>query len=86
MKQGGGIVLPVSARASQIRLGRFPWLGGAGPLAWRQVLIAVRTSRYALIISLLYRHRDRGHGVRHGPQRDGGRLLFRSWAWGSWLI
>ena len=53
MKQGGGIALPVSAKASRIRLGRFPWLGGAGPLAWRQVLIAMRTSRYALIISLL---------------------------------
>ena len=32
--------------------GRFPWLGGAGPLAWRQILMAMRTSRYALIISL----------------------------------
>ena len=53
IKQGGGIALPVSAKASRIRLGRFPWLGGAGPLAWRQVLIAIRTSRYALIISLL---------------------------------
>jgi hypothetical protein len=52
IRQGGGIALPVSAKASRIRLGRFPWLGGAGPLAWRQVLIAMRTSRYALIISV----------------------------------
>ncbi len=52
MKQGGGIALPASAKAARMRLGRFPWLGGAGPLAWRQVLIAIRTSRYALIISL----------------------------------
>jgi Putative ABC exporter len=52
IKQGGGIALPASAKASRIRLGKFPWLGGAGPLAWRQVLIAMRTSKYALIISL----------------------------------
>jgi Putative ABC exporter len=52
MKQGGGIVLPASQKAASIRLPRFPWLGGAGPLAWRQVLMAVRTSRYALIISV----------------------------------
>jgi hypothetical protein len=51
MKQGGGIALPVSKRAAKIRLGRFPWLGGAGPLAWRQILIALRTSKYALIVS-----------------------------------
>ncbi len=52
MKQGGGIALPASQKAASIRLRRFPWLGGVGPLAWRQILIAVRTSRYALIISL----------------------------------
>jgi Putative ABC exporter len=53
MKQGGGIAIPASAKAARIRLGPFPWLGGAGPLAWRQILIAMRTSKYALIISLL---------------------------------
>ena len=52
MKQGGGIALPASQKAASIRLPRFPWWGGAGPLAWRQVLIAIRTSRYALIISI----------------------------------
>jgi hypothetical protein len=52
MKQGGGIVMPASQMAASIRLIRFPWLGGAGPLAWRQVLMAVRTSRYALIVSI----------------------------------
>ncbi len=52
IKQGGGIALPASPKAASIRLARFPWLGGAGPLAWRQLLMAIRTSRYALIISL----------------------------------
>ena len=52
MKQGGGIVLPASQKAASIRLIRFPWLGGVGPLAWRQVLMAIRTSRYALIVSI----------------------------------
>jgi Putative ABC exporter len=51
MKQGGGIVIPASKRAASIRLVRLPWLGGVGPLAWRQLLIAMRTSKYALIIS-----------------------------------
>ena len=51
MKQGGGIVIPASQRSASIRLVRFPWLGGVGPLAWRQLLIAMRTSKYALIIS-----------------------------------
>jgi hypothetical protein len=51
MKQGGGVSLPASEKAARIRLRRFPWLGGAGPLAWRQTLIAMRTSRFALIIS-----------------------------------
>jgi hypothetical protein len=52
MKQGGGVSFPVSEKAARTRLPRFPWLGGAGPLAWRQTLIAMRTSRFALIISL----------------------------------
>lgn len=51
VKQGGGIVLPASQKAANIRLARFPWLGGAGPLAWRQILMAIRTSKYALVIS-----------------------------------
>ena len=49
IKQGGGIATPASAKAARIRLGRFPWLGGTGPIAWRQALITMRTSRSALV-------------------------------------
>ncbi len=52
IKQGGGIVLPASQKSASIRLARFPWLGGAGPLAWRQLLMAIRTSKYAILLSL----------------------------------
>ena len=52
-KQGGGIALPASQGSLKFRVPRLPWLGGAGPLAWRQILTAVRTSQYAIIISLL---------------------------------
>jgi Putative ABC exporter len=52
MKQGGGFALPASQKAASIRLPRLPWLGGAGPIAWRQLLVAIRTSKYALMISL----------------------------------
>ena len=37
-KQGGGIAMPASQRSLKFRIPRLPWLGGAGPLAWRQIL------------------------------------------------
>ena len=52
-KQGGGIAMPASQGSLKFRIPILPWLGGAGPLAWRQILTAVRTSQYAIIISLL---------------------------------
>ncbi len=51
-KQGGGIAMPASQRSLKLRIPRLPWLGGAGPLAWRQIMLAIRTSRYAIMISL----------------------------------
>ena len=38
--------------AARLRIPRLPWLGGAGPLAWRQLLLAMRTSRLIILISL----------------------------------
>jgi Putative ABC exporter len=51
-RQGGGVALPMSKTAAKLRVPRLPWLGGAGPLAWRQLLVAMRTSRLILFISL----------------------------------
>ena len=42
-KQGGGVAMPVGARAGRLRLPPFPWLAGVGPIAWRQLLLAMRT-------------------------------------------
>jgi hypothetical protein len=53
-KQGGGIAMPASQRSLKYRIPKLPWLGGAGPLAWRQILLAVRTSRYAIMFSGLF--------------------------------
>jgi hypothetical protein len=50
---GGGLAMPVGARAGRLRLPEFPWLGGAGPLAWRQLLVVLRTSRHLLVTSVL---------------------------------
>ena len=50
-KQGGGVAMPVSANAGRLRLPGLPWLAGAGPVAWRQLLIVLRTSRHLLITS-----------------------------------
>jgi hypothetical protein len=51
-KQGGGLAMPASSRGIRIRLPHPPWLGGAGPVAWRQLLLAVRTSRHVFITSM----------------------------------
>lgn len=39
---------PVSASAARRRLPQLPWLGGAGPIAWRQLMNAVRNTRALL--------------------------------------
>jgi Putative ABC exporter len=51
-KQGGGIAMPVGPRAGRLRLPPLPWLAGAGPIAWRQLLLAMRTSRQMLITTM----------------------------------
>ena len=51
-RKGGGLALPASKTAARLRIPRLPWLGGAGPIAWRQVLVATRTSRLIILISL----------------------------------
>jgi hypothetical protein len=50
LRQGGGVVLPVSSQSARYRIPPFPWLGGCGPQAWRQLLLAIRKSKYTLIM------------------------------------
>ncbi len=50
---GGGVAMPAGARAGRFRLPQPPRLAGAGPLAWRQMLLAIRTSRHFLIMILI---------------------------------
>jgi ABC-2 type transport system permease protein len=51
-KRGGGFALATSKNAARLRVARLPWLAGAGPLAWRQLLLAMRTSRFVIFFSL----------------------------------
>jgi hypothetical protein len=51
-RKGGGLALPTSKNAARLRVPKLPWLGGAGPLAWRQLLVAMRTSRLMIFVSL----------------------------------
>lgn len=53
VRQGGGVAMPAGAAAARLRLPPLPWLFGAGPLAWRQLLIAVRTSRHVLMVTTI---------------------------------
>jgi hypothetical protein len=48
-KQGGGFAMPVHAQAWRIRLPDPRHLGGIGPIAWRQLLLAIRTSRQVFV-------------------------------------
>ncbi len=41
-------------RAGRFRLPQPPRLAGAGPIAWRQMLLAIRTSRHFLIVILIF--------------------------------
>jgi hypothetical protein len=52
-RRGGGLAPPSSKTAARIRLRPFPWLGGGGPLAWRQILLVTRLSRYVLLLFLV---------------------------------
>jgi hypothetical protein len=51
-RKTGGLPMAASKNAAKLRIPRLPWLGGAGPLAWRQLLLAMRTSRLIVFGSL----------------------------------
>jgi hypothetical protein len=51
-KQGGGIAMPVTRGLLGVRPRPLPWLWGAGPVAWRQAVLAIRMSRYPMFITL----------------------------------
>ena len=50
-RRGGGMAFRASS--SKLRLPSFPRLGGAGPIAWRQLTTTLRTAR-ALLLTLLF--------------------------------
>jgi hypothetical protein len=52
MRQGGGFSAGAGSGAWRFRIPALPWLGGAGPVAWRQLLLAIRTSRQMIVMSL----------------------------------
>jgi hypothetical protein len=53
LRRTGGFVVAAPNRAARLRVSQLPWLGGAGPIAWRQLLLINRTSRSALVSALM---------------------------------
>lgn len=53
MKRGGSVLVLAKPVGPRWTLPRLPWLGGAGPIAWRQLTIAFRTSRSLLVMTVL---------------------------------
>jgi Putative ABC exporter len=45
VRSSGGLVASPPRPRSRFRLPQFPWLGGAGPIAWRQTLLTSRKCR-----------------------------------------
>ena len=68
---GGGVAMPAGARAGRFRLPQPPWLVGAGPIAWRQMLLAIRTSRHMFIICLGFAVVFIAMSLSIAPGRDG---------------
>jgi hypothetical protein len=48
-----GLAGMARANSSRLKIGMLPWLAGTGPLVWRQLTTAIRTSRNLLIILLI---------------------------------
>ena len=51
--RAGGIARLTDASGPRIRVRQLPWLGGAGPIAWRQLIGAARSSRALFILLLI---------------------------------
>ncbi len=45
MRRSGGFAMNLSQGRSRFRIPQLPWLGGAGPIAWRQMVLTARISR-----------------------------------------
>lgn len=52
MKRGGSMIVLSTPRPPRWSLPRFPWMGGAGPIAWRQLSVALRSSRSLLVFAV----------------------------------
>ena len=48
--RAAGLAGTASQKSANLRLPMLPWLGGAGPVAWRQLTTVARTSRGLLVI------------------------------------
>ena len=53
VRRAGGIALRASRGSGRLRLPTFPRLGGAGPIAWRQLSAALRQSRAVIVMMIL---------------------------------
>jgi hypothetical protein len=53
MKRSGSMIALSTRRPPRWSLPGFPWMGGAGPIAWRQLSVALRNSRSLLVFTVL---------------------------------
>jgi Putative ABC exporter len=77
MRQRGGV--HARATTSRLRIPMLPRFGGSGAVAWRQILVALRTSRAMLIIMVII-------CVSMGPMFYYGGLIRHPGQLISWLI
>ena len=53
MRSGGGLMVAPASGVARFSLPRMPWLGGAGPMAWRQGVEALRNARGIAMTAML---------------------------------
>ena len=54
MRRTGGLAVAHRGGASRFRFPQLPWLGGAGPIAWRQLVQTSRTAWELIIMMLMF--------------------------------
>jgi hypothetical protein len=53
IRRSGGVAISPSRGNLRIRMPQLPWMGGAGPIAWRQMVLTARASRAMVRVILM---------------------------------
>lgn len=65
----GGISTMSGAKSAGLRVRPLPWLGGVGPIAWRQLTNALRSSRGLLVVLAIITFSGATIALRHRGQK-----------------